>query len=94
MELPETEVCCGSAGSYNLTEPEMAERLQRRKIENILKTGAETVITTNPGCILQIRAGLEKAGAAHIRVLHIADFLVEALNSQPREDRRSTTDKH
>jgi glycolate oxidase iron-sulfur subunit len=75
VELPESDVCCGSAGSYNLTEPEMAERLQLRKTENILKTGAQVVVTTNPGCILQIRAGLKKAGAEHIEVLHIADFL-------------------
>jgi glycolate oxidase iron-sulfur subunit len=75
VELPESDVCCGSAGSYNLTEPAMAERLQRRKVENILKTGAQVVVTTNPGCLLQIRAGLKKAGAEHIEVLHIADFL-------------------
>ena len=74
VELPESDVCCGSAGSYNLTEPEMAERLQRRKIENILKTGAQVVVTTNPGCLLQIRAGLRKAGSS-IEALHIADFL-------------------
>jgi glycolate oxidase iron-sulfur subunit len=77
VDLPESDVCCGSAGSYNLTEPEMAERLQRRKIDNILKTGAKVVVTTNPGCMLQIRAGLRKAGAEDVRVLHIADFLVE-----------------
>jgi glycolate oxidase iron-sulfur subunit len=75
VELPESDVCCGSAGSYNLTEPEMAARLQRRKIENILKTGAEVVVSTNPGCLLQIQAGLRRAGAPHIEVLHIADFL-------------------
>lgn len=75
VDLPEADFCCGSAGSYNLTEPAMAERLQRRKIENILKTGAETVVTTNPGCILQIRAGLEKAGASHVRVVHVSDYL-------------------
>lgn len=75
VELPEADVCCGSAGSYNLTEPEMAERLQLRKVENILRTGAEVVVTTNPGCILQIRAGLAKAGAKHVQVLHLADFL-------------------
>ena len=75
VELPEADVCCGSAGSYNLTEPEMAERLQRRKTENILKSGAQVVVTTNPGCLLQIRAGLKKAGAKQIEVLHIADFL-------------------
>lgn len=75
VELPESDVCCGSAGSYNLTEPAMAERLQRRKIENILKTGAQIVVTTNPGCLLQIRAGLRQAGATHIEALHIADYL-------------------
>jgi glycolate oxidase iron-sulfur subunit len=75
VELGESDVCCGSAGSYNLTEPEMAERLQRRKVQHILASGADTVVTTNPGCILQIRSGLAKAGASHIRVLHVADYL-------------------
>jgi len=78
VELPESDVCCGSAGSYNLTEPEMAGRLQQRKVENILKTGAQIVVTTNPGCILQLRAGLKKAGA-RVEVLHLADFLFRAL---------------
>lgn len=75
VELPESDVCCGSAGTYNLTEPEMAERLGNRKIQNILKTGATIVVTSNPGCLLQIQAGLRKAGATHIRGMHIADFL-------------------
>jgi len=75
VEMPESDVCCGSAGSYNLTEPEMAERLQRRKVENVLQSGATCVVTTNPGCLLQIRAGLDKAGAGHIETLHLADFL-------------------
>ena len=76
VELPEAEICCGSAGSYNLTEPEMAERLQKRKIDNILSTGADIVVTSNPGCMLQIQSGLEKAGSK-MRVQHIADFLIE-----------------
>jgi glycolate oxidase iron-sulfur subunit len=75
VELPEADVCCGSAGSYNLTEPGMAERLQHRKVENILKTGAQLVVSTNPGCLLQIRAGLDRAGAGHIRTMHLADYL-------------------
>ena len=75
VELAEADVCCGSAGSYNLTEPEMAARLQRRKTEHILATGATTVVTTNPGCLLQIRAGLEKAGARHVQAVHLADYL-------------------
>src|SRR5688572_4091257 len=78
VELPESDLCCGSAGTYNLTQPEMAGALQRRKIENIVRTGATTVVTTNPGCILQIRSGLEKA-CKNIRVMHIADYLNEAL---------------
>jgi glycolate oxidase iron-sulfur subunit len=77
VELPESDVCCGSAGSYNLTEPEMAGRLQERKVRNILRTGAEVLVTTNPGCLLQIQAGLRNAGGAPIRVMHIADFLDE-----------------
>ena len=74
IELPEAEICCGSAGSYNLTEPEMAERLKQRKINNLLSTGADICVTTNPGCMLQIQAGLKKAGS-EMRVQHIADFL-------------------
>ena len=81
VELPESDVCCGSAGSYNLTEPEMAARLQKRKIENILKTGAKTVVTTNPGCLLQIQAGLRQAGAKDIEALHLADYLERALDA-------------
>ena len=77
VDLPESDVCCGSAGSYNLTEPAMAERLQKRKVDNIIRTGAKVVVTTNPGCILQIRAGLAKAGARDVSVEHIADFLAD-----------------
>jgi len=77
VKLAESDLCCGSAGSYNLTEPEMASRLQKRKVQNIIDSGAEVVVTTNPGCLLQIQAGLRKAGAHHIRALHIADYLLE-----------------
>ena len=81
VELPESDVCCGSAGTYNLTEPEMAEQLQRRKTENILRTKADLVVTSNPGCLLQIRAGLKKAGSK-TRIVHIADYLAEAINGK------------
>lgn len=78
VEMQESDVCCGSAGTYNLTEPEMAARLQERKIQNILKSGASTVVTSNPGCLLQIQAGLAKAGATHVRAVHLADYLAAA----------------
>ncbi|MDP7051511.1 MAG: heterodisulfide reductase-related iron-sulfur binding cluster [Verrucomicrobiota bacterium] len=77
VELPESDLCCGSAGSYNLTEPEMAARLQQRKVQHIIDSGAEVVVTTNPGCLLQIQSGLRKAGAHHVRAVHIADYLLE-----------------
>lgn len=54
VELPETELCCGAAGTYNLTQPEMSAQLSRRKMQNILKTGARAVLTANAGCLLQI----------------------------------------
>src|SRR6202011_3385206 len=54
VPIAEAEICCGAAGSYNLTQPEMAERLGQRKIRNILATGARAVFTGNVGCLLQI----------------------------------------
>ena len=77
VDLHEAEVCCGSAGSYNLTEPEMAGRLAARKAGNVVATGAEVLVTGNPGCILQIRAALRDQGSS-IRVMHTVDFLAEA----------------
>jgi glycolate oxidase iron-sulfur subunit len=56
----------------------MAARLQRRKIGNILKTGARIVVTTNPGCLLQIQAGLRDAGVHDVDTLHLADYLDRA----------------
>ncbi len=74
VPLPESTICCGAAGSYNLTEPEMADRLGNRKLQNILKTGAEVVIGGNAGCALQIQAEIREAGH-NIRVVHPMDLL-------------------
>jgi glycolate oxidase iron-sulfur subunit len=76
-DLPESEVCCGSAGSYNLTEPGMAQRLLERKIKNIAATGADLVVTGNPGCLLQIQAGL-RMSRLPIKVIHTVDLLAQA----------------
>jgi glycolate oxidase iron-sulfur subunit len=81
VPIPESEVCCGGAGSYFLTQPEMAARLQDRKIGNITRAGANTVVTTNPGCLLQIRAGLRRQGKVEVRVVHLADYLWDHLNN-------------
>ncbi len=57
-ELPESNWCCGSAGIYNITQPEQSAKLLERKLDNLAKTGAATVATSNPGCHLQLRNGL------------------------------------
>lgn len=74
VPLAESEICCGAAGSYNLTEPEMSERLAQRKLSNILSTKPQVVITSNAGCSLQIQASLRKAGHK-IWVAHPMDLL-------------------
>jgi len=77
VELPEADWCCGSAGTYNLTQPDMARRLQERKVGHIQATGAGAVITANPGCIIQIAQGLRAKGAP-VEVLHIVEVLDQA----------------
>ena len=63
LPLPESELCCGAAGSYNLTQPEMAARLGDRKVENVKATGARAVLTGNVGCLMQITRHLKLAGS-------------------------------
>jgi glycolate oxidase iron-sulfur subunit len=77
VDLVESDWCCGSAGIYNLTEPEMAGRLLRRKVRHVLATGATAVVTANPGCILQIQQGLREAGSS-VDVLHLVEILDRA----------------
>ena len=74
VDLPETELCCGAAGTYNLTEPEMAERLSRRKLNNIRSTGARVVITANAGCLLQIAREARLQGEK-LTIVHPMDLL-------------------
>jgi glycolate oxidase iron-sulfur subunit len=77
VEMTESDLCCGSAGSYNLTEPAMARDLARRKADNIVATGADCVVLANPGCEFQIAAELRRRGSK-IKVVHLADFLAMA----------------
>ena len=74
VELTDSDTCCGSAGSYNLTEPEMARRLGERKAANIRATGATCVAVANPGCVMQIQAALRRGGDETI-VRHPVELL-------------------
>jgi glycolate oxidase iron-sulfur subunit len=64
VEPREWEICCGSAGIYNLLEPEAARQLGERKADNLLATGAEAIAAGNPGCTLQIAGHLRSRGQA------------------------------
>ncbi|HUA32178.1 MAG TPA: heterodisulfide reductase-related iron-sulfur binding cluster [Candidatus Binataceae bacterium] len=80
IEMEQSDLCCGSAGTYNLTEPAMARELAQRKAANIEATGAEFVVLANPGCEFQIAAELRRR-RSKIKVMHLADFL--ALATKP-----------
>lgn len=77
VEMEESALCCGSAGIYNITQPEMSQRLLAHKMKHALATQAEVIVSTNPGCMLQLQAGARAAGAA-VRVVHVVDLLDEA----------------
>jgi glycolate oxidase iron-sulfur subunit len=74
VPLNESEVCCGSAGIYNLIEPDVSDIVLKRKLENIAAANPEVVATGNPGCLMQIGAGLLRAGST-IRAVHPVELL-------------------
>lgn len=86
VEMKESSVCCGSAGVYNVLHPDKAGQLLERKLDHALATGAPTIVTANPGCLLQLRAGLAERGS-DVRVRHIVDVLAEASSARSRSDR-------
>lgn len=80
VEMNGSDRCCGSAGIYNLTHPEMSQELLREKMESIDQTSAEAVIAPNPGCMLQLRYGAKRYGPK-VRVLHLMDLLDHAYSA-------------
>ena len=77
VELPESMWCCGSAGVYNITQPEMSQKLLARKMANIASTGAPVVASANPGCCVQLEAGVRAAGSA-VEIVHPITLLARA----------------
>jgi glycolate oxidase iron-sulfur subunit len=74
VEIADADRCCGSAGIYNLTHPDVAAELQRQKVERILAARPDVIVSANPGCMLQVAAGLETAGS-RVPVVHLMRFL-------------------
>jgi len=81
VPLPETDVCCGAAGTYSMVQPELAERIGKRKVANILQTGASEVITANVGCAMQMEKELKNAGRSDIKVRHVVEVMAEGYSS-------------
>ena len=81
-EIPDAEICCGSAGVYNILHPEPATELGDRKAANISRTGAELLVTANPGCLMQISQALERAGRP-IPFVHTAVVLDASIRGEP-----------
>ncbi len=77
VPLVEADMCCGSAGTYNVTQPELSKALLDRKMVNVLASGAEMLITANPGCQMQLEAGVQASGA-RVTVVHLMDVLDRA----------------
>jgi glycolate dehydrogenase iron-sulfur subunit len=78
VDPPDWEICCGSAGIYNLVQPDAAADLGRRKARNLLDTGAELVAAANPGCAIQIAAHSERLGH-RMPVLHPMELLYQSI---------------
>jgi glycolate oxidase iron-sulfur subunit len=83
VEIPESAICCGSAGIYNLVQPRTADQLADRKAGLIAAVGADVVATGNLGCLLQLRAALERSGQP-TPVLHTIQLLDASIqNTRP-----------
>ena len=78
VEMSHPDICCGSAGIYNALQPEMSRRILDEKMDDLLATGAEVVVTANPGCQMQLGAGLRARGRPDVAVKHVAELLAEA----------------
>ncbi len=82
-EIEEASLCCGSAGVYNLLHPEPANQLGDRKVENLLATKAEAVISANPGCLLQLMSSLRRRGLATMPTFHMVELLDASIRNVP-----------
>jgi glycolate oxidase iron-sulfur subunit len=85
VEMADPDRCCGSAGLYNLTEPELAARFGAQKAANVDATGADLVVSGNLGCLIQLRAALAQRGS-RARAVHLADLLDRAYRVATRQE--------
>jgi glycolate oxidase iron-sulfur subunit len=84
-EIPEASLCCGSAGVFNLLQPETASQLGDRKVDNLLSTGAQAVASANPGCLLQLISGLRRRGLKTMPAFHMVELLDASMRGMSSE---------
>jgi glycolate oxidase iron-sulfur subunit len=77
-ELNEADACCGSAGTYNIERPEMSDRILKRKLNNIAASGAQVLVTGNPGCLLQLKKGLAD-NLPQVKIMHLTEILAQSM---------------
>jgi glycolate oxidase iron-sulfur subunit len=92
VEIEEASLCCGSAGVYNLLNPEPASQLGDRKVEKLLATKAEAVISANPGCLLQLMSGLRRRGLQTMPTFHMVELLDASIRNTAPEVLRKRAD--
>lgn len=80
VELENADACCGSAGTYNIDKPEMADRILGRKLDTIRATGAQVLVTGNPGCLLQLKKGLMDQ-LPQVRIMHLTELLTRSIDA-------------
>jgi glycolate oxidase iron-sulfur subunit len=86
VEVEEGNLCCGSAGVYNLLNPEPANQLGDRKVEKLLAADAEAVISANPGCLLQLMSGLRRRGLQAMPTFHMVELLDASIRNTSFEE--------
>ncbi|PFE46238.1 (Fe-S)-binding protein [Bacillus cereus] len=81
-EMKDADRCCGSAGIYNIVHSELSMEFLDYKMDRVHETEAATIVTANPGCLLQMKLGIEREGLSHkMRGIHILDLLLEAIET-------------
>jgi glycolate oxidase iron-sulfur subunit len=80
-DMAHPDLCCGSAGLYMLTEPEMSTRILDDKMQDVASTGAQTIVTANPGCMMQLQRGVRRAGISG-EVKHVVELVDEAYQTR------------
>jgi glycolate oxidase iron-sulfur subunit len=83
-ELNDADACCGSAGTYNIERPEMSDSILKRKLDNIAASGAQALVTGNPGCLLQLRKGLADY-LPGVRIMHLTEVLARSMSGSSQQ---------